>query len=272
MGDSRKSSQISCAVKLKVWKLLHAARIRADQGRQRSGCVPLLILASGRSGSSWLVSCLNSVPRVRIVGEVLNPDFSYGPWSRRTSKAAVLRHLIHSVHAAGASVSGVKLLQYHLDMYGVTAGDLRRLFPLAKYLILYRRSLLEQYLSLRIARQTGQWRGSENFHTPPLVHVDPAALKTHCEDTKRFYGRILGHAWLKGCSEIICYEEMLEDVQRVFDTQIFPLLKLPRSGVSSAFVKQNTERSEKIIANYGEIRSIAESGLARQGYTHCPGG
>jgi len=138
-----------------VTQRLNQAKITLKYFILRKNKRAFFMLSTPRTGSHMLVDYLNSIPGVSFSGEVLQPlmpeGLPLGP------PAAALRHIAYSLNNCRQTVCGVKLHGEHLAAHGLRVDDLRRHFPLARYIVLYRRSLADQYLSLLIAMSTGRW-------------------------------------------------------------------------------------------------------------------
>src|SRR5207244_4288556 len=105
-------------------------------------------IATRRSGSNLLLGCLNSIPGVSFASEILNTSMFYGIRGRWITKKTVLRHIAYSINDCKHRICGAKLLKIQLDAHGLHLEDLKKHFPNARFIILYRRSLLEQFVSL----------------------------------------------------------------------------------------------------------------------------
>ena len=228
---------------------------------RRSDREPCFILASRRTGSNLLLSYLNSIPGTSFAPEVLHSGMYYGIRDKFISKNAAIRHILHSIHHCKHRVCGAKLIRIQMETHRIWPGDLKNLFPQAKFIILYRKSLLEQYLSLKIAEMTNVWVWTKDFKLPDSLTIDPAGFEEHCRLTRAFYSRILAYPGIKESAVILSYEELAGDPQRVFEEKIEPFLKLPETRVRSGMIRQNWKQPEEIIKNYGEIRHLAHEFL-----------
>ena len=253
----------------KLFRKRSAYRLKIMAGYyfKKSRKDPVFILTTRRTGSNMLVDCLNGVPEVSLKPEILNESMFYGLPGRFISKKAVFRHIVHSVYDCPRRIGGAKFLMVQMEKHRLSAADLKALFPSAKFLILYRRSIVEQFASLKIAETTGAWLWNDQFRLPESVHMDIAELQRFCGEIKYFYSKLFGEPWLKDCSRLISYEALTADTQKVFDEVIFPFLGLPRVSVSSRTRKQNIKPLEEIVANYDEIRPLLAGGIMNQNYS-----
>ncbi len=214
------------------------------------------MLATRRSGSNLLLDCLNSVPGVSFGSEVLHDRMYYGVRRRWISKRAVLRHIAYSLNDCKERICGCKIIMLRMQWHRLTVSDLVEAFPNARFIILYRKSLIDQFVSLRIAEVTGEWVGNGKAQSPPRVHVDLESLKVWAQSVRDFYAELLRSPGIRGRSVVISYEELTADLQKTFDQALFPFLQLPPSPVATQLKKQNTRPLSETVENYGEIEPL----------------
>ncbi len=234
----------------------HRLKIFLKYHFKRSEKSPVFVIAARRTGSTLLLSYLNSIPGVSFDAEILNKEMFYGLRDRFISKRAALDHILHSVNHCRHRICGVKFLRLHLESHQLKMSDLRKILPQAKFIILYRKSLLEQYISLKAAEITHHWVWTKNYKLPSSIHVDPAEFRVFCASIRAFYKEILGDAWLRERFVLLRYEELTDDAQTVFNSKIFPFLNLPSSPISSPLVKQNPKKPHEIIENFDEVKGF----------------
>jgi LPS sulfotransferase NodH len=233
------------------------------------------VLATHRSGSNLLIDYLSRLADVQCHCEILCPVFPDGP-----------RYSLQTLHAP---IRGCKLMLDQLADYRLTLDHLDACFPNAKYLILYRQSLVEQYLSWRAARSTNQWvmfkeRGSADgpvFHGAAKagdqraaraeprqvrVSIDPSELRAYCEKTRGAYREILRHAGLSQRVVLLSYEELTSNPGRCLGELICPLLGVPPIEPQTCLRKQNTLPLAERIVNYSEVAALVGSPLCQQRY------
>lgn len=224
--------------------------------RQKS---PVFVISKRRSGSNLLLSYLNSVPALNFnPPEPLNPDMYYGIRDTRISKRAVLNHLAYTVNDNPSKICGFKMLFFRLKKHRLSLEDIYGRFPEAKFIILYRRSLLGQFVSQKIAEMTGKWHWAAGYRPPRSLRVDPEEFKLYCDETRQFYLGMLQYPWIRTCAQVIAYEDLTRDPQKLFDTRIFPFLGIHSVAVSTQMVKQNTKPLEELVENMDEIRPWAK--------------
>jgi LPS sulfotransferase NodH len=230
---------------------------------------PLFVIATHRSGSNLLIDLLNRVPGVYCLSEILCPTFDYGPSLRKRTPQRATSHIRRSLHATGKlPVRGAKFMLDQLRRFRVTPSVLTEAFPDARYVILYRQSLAEQYLSVQSALATQQW-SLRDGETPRQVRIgiDPADFRHYCERIKRDY-----QDWLACASPeraiLLSYEELTSDPQWWLNERICPLVALSTPpAIRSSLRKQSWQPLAERIANFDQVARLLQSPIARQSYT-----
>ncbi|NQU26370.1 MAG: hypothetical protein HQ567_34225 [Candidatus Nealsonbacteria bacterium] len=213
------------------------------------------VITRARSGSTLFDSYLNSVSDVASAGEVLGVRLPQGLPRRVKSEKQVLRHISYCLNNLPERVSGAKLLLGQMHLRELTIEDLHVRFPNAKYLILYRGSVVKNFLSWTIAKQTGKWVRAQFDKT---IHIAPEDFLQFCKRGELAFREILQHDWLRSQASIVRYEDLATDQQRVFEQDVFPLLDLPVTSVHTSMAKQSRRRPCDVVENYDEVRELFE--------------
>jgi LPS sulfotransferase NodH len=222
---------------------------------------PTFILCTLRTGSNLLISYLNSVPGLSFAGEVLHPDQMAGLPRSGVSQDAVIQHIRYSLKRCGQDRCGVKLPADHLKWHGLDARQLHQRFPSSRLIVLYRRSLADQFLSLKLARATGRWVGF-NAKTPSSdtkVHIDRDQFLKYAKQGKGFYSATINLNGVRTHAIVLSYEELVENVQGVFDEKLFPLLGMTSLPVATRMVKQNRKGPQHVVENYERVKDLWEN-------------
>jgi LPS sulfotransferase NodH len=190
-----------------------------------------------------------------------------GPRSRRLSTKQALLHMRRSLHLARAPIRGAKLMLDQLELYRLSLDALDAAFSRPKYIVLYRQSLAEQYLSRKSAKATDQWILLKDQDRKQVrVLVDPVELRQYCETVKQSYRKILEHRWLAERAVLVSYEELTADPHGWLGGHIAPLLGVPPGQLATTLRKQNTSPIAERVANYGEVAALLASPLCQQRY------
>jgi LPS sulfotransferase NodH len=164
-------------------------------------------------------------------------------------------------------IRGCKLMLFQLSNCSLTLDDLDAAFPTAKYVVLYRRSLIEQLVSKKLAWTTKQFMLLPGHQQQQAqVSIDPMELRQYCENTKRAYREVLKHSWLAERSVLLSYEELTADAEGCLSREICPLLGVSPIQPQTYMRKQNMLPLAERIANYRQVAALANSPLCQQNY------
>ncbi len=242
-------------------RLIHRAKIFLNYCLKPAQKESIFILSEPRVGSSLLISYLNSIPNVSFAGEVIEKHSMFGIRLRYISKQAVFRHIAYSLNYCKHTICGAKIFGSQLEERNISLLELKKHFPNARFIIIYRKNILEQFLSRKIAYMTNHWQWSEQFKLPPFVYIQPQEFERFSKRMKAIYQKLFETDWLKSCSVVVNYEDLAANPQSIFDGVIFPFLGLPSSPVSTEMRKQNTKRTEDMVMNYHEIEPLIQESL-----------
>ena len=228
---------------------------------------PLFVLATHRSGSNLLIDYLNRLGGIACHTEVLCTSLRYAPLGRRYSQRRALRHLQLTLQSLAAPVRGCKLMLDQLDKAQLTIADVEREFPTAKFVVLYRQSLAEQFLSLKTAHATKQWvLLPGDAPRAAKVHVDRSELRFYCDRTKAAYRRLLETPGLAERTVLLSYEELTADPQHWLAERICPLVGTTAGAAQTYLRKQNTQPLGERVENYREVEAFFLSPHCQQHY------
>ncbi|MFD1880304.1 sulfotransferase family 2 domain-containing protein [Paracoccus pacificus] len=218
-----------------------------------------VMLAGMRTGSNLLEATLNAVPGVTCHGEAYNPAFVGYPrrddllgvtLEQRDAKPLHLLKLIRSQ----PGLNGFRYFNDH---------DPRILKPLlddpdcAK--IVLTRNPAESYVSLAIARATGQWKlGDVRRRKQATATFDAGQFETHLEKTQAFQLAILHGLQSRGQTAFYIDYEDLHDPAVL--SGLMRWLGLPEAEISPSaeLVPQNPQAMAEKVGNYDEMaRSLA---------------
>jgi hypothetical protein len=130
--------------------------------------------------------------------------------------------------------------------------------------VLYRVSLLDQFVSLKLAQTTGRWiETCPDDETRHSITVDLDELSEFADITNRRYIELVHHPALGGRHKLISYESLVADTQGVFNDTIWPFVGIPPVTVNSVLRKQNRLSLEACVTNLREVRSAVHSGRIR---------
>jgi LPS sulfotransferase NodH len=226
---------------------------------------PLFVIATWRSGSNLLLSYLKQQPDVSMLSEVLCSRLPIGPRHEHLSPSKAIRHIRFCLQGEKTAIRGCKIMLHQLSNCGLSLDALNREFPTAKYIILYRETLAEQFVSHQVAAATDQYLLREG-ETPreAQVHVDSRKLREYCDDMRRRYRSAIECSWLEGRAVLVSYEQLVADSASWLKQHICPLLNVPFGGAQTLLLKQSTRPLAERITNYREVAALLQSPLCRQ--------
>jgi len=237
------------------------------------------ILTTQRTGSTLLVQYLNSTEIISVHNELLNPLYRYGfklhclPWIRRESaiKKKALFHIACVLNDTEHELCGTKLMKDQLEANHITIEDLHEYFPSAKFIILYRKSLADQYVSLLTTRTIGAFTRSVNeYNESEFIRqlvINPQDLLKYYEEIRSFYLNILAYRGIIENAIIIEYEELAKNPNGVFADRIFPFFNLLRVRISTNLAKQITQSLFKSVKNFDGVKNLISGPISEQKYT-----
>lgn len=209
-----------------------------------------VVLGSPRSGTTMLLSYLNSHPNVKAKGELfrfLRGRSSEGLWADAFMTKKV------GVHAVG-----FKLLRSHPEdsidksVWSRIKGDEK-----LKILHLRRKNLVRWYVSRLVALQTSCWNTYSRKKVLPLserkIHVNVAEALASFESELRYHEQIERY-YSKSQLLKVVYEDLVRSGDQEF-SRIFKFLSIPDCRVRSSTVKINFEPLHDLITNYKEVES-----------------
>ncbi len=221
------------------------------RGRQLSP-KRFILFGRGRSGTTTLVSLLNSHPQIVCEGEILALPVFFPH-----------QHVLARCANSGAAVYGCKILSYQVSQ--VQSIKSRQAFIHDLYqqgfqiIYLKRRNLLQHALSNIRARQFGfhsktSAPGAGSAGTPSSIAVDPDELLRWMQGSahlERFEDEAL-----QGVPHLpLVYEDHLADASSHEATAaiVFDFLGLDHVPVSTEYRKVSPESLRDSVANYDEL-------------------
>jgi LPS sulfotransferase NodH len=248
-----------------------------------------VIVCTSRTGSNWLVDLLNSHSKVLAFGELFRSKNAIG-WDiprfqnyqntrlihlYRSDPIAFLDKQVFKKWPANYSAIGFKLFYFQASEspYYMVWEYLRRNQDIA-ILHIKRRNLLEQYVSLTLARETGLWVKTGSSDQEPV----PVQLKI--ESCQQHFIRVrnleLECARFFNDHHVldIHYEDLVRDLGPYCDysagrqanfgfemQRVQNFLGLLPEQVSSAMRRQKNAPLSQMISNYDELRqAFADTG------------
>lgn len=213
---------------------------------------PVFVVAPyGRTGSYLFLDYLGQLMPAR--GEVLNQN-TYQGLRRSVRRSIALRHIASSLVRVSNDLVACKLILGQMAMHDVSFTDLAREFSAAQYIVVYRRSILDQYLSREIAIRTRRWHSKGTPFSETILLDRGAAIKYIAE-----YRKIHHHL-----SNIIpdalpvAYEDLVADPQLVFRRDVCPFLRIDYRPVETHLRKRVRRARNEVVENWIEVADLVD--------------
>jgi hypothetical protein len=286
-----------------AWRIAEK-RILAVPSRGLEDKRPVFVLFTPRAGSKHFLSLLDSVPGAAFDYEILGfiqqrisrtyfgpgrrlakrligarakraqigPHFLRTSYARPmfSSKAVCLAYVRNCLEALGSEICAVKFQYEHLQCGGITPGDLHEAFPQARFVLLYRRSLSKQLISdvmRHLTHDAGHSARRDGPESTETLRLSPAKIRAYYAAVRSVYQEWVELPVLAQHGAVLCYEDLCEDPQGVFERAIFPMLGVAPTPVENRrFVKQTKRKLSEIVENYDEVAGLLEGPESIQDY------
>jgi LPS sulfotransferase NodH len=226
----------------------------------------VIVLSSGRSGSSLLVNYLNSNRYIDCHGEILSSEHCYGNLEGK-STTELRAHVVSFFRRRSTAYVGAKFLTHQFEELKITIEDVLEVLREPKVLLLYRSNLLETYVSLLIAQENNIWYSSDTVN-----HISVPVNQQEFLD----YVSVQRSRWRR-CLQSICgraplfymtYEELVEAPRESMD-RAFAFLDVPPAPIYTKSVKQNPQSFREKVSNY-DVLDLDSPEMARSLFLTLP--
>ncbi len=236
---------------------LNHLRVRVAAAFNNAPAMPFLILGEARTGTNLLADLLRSHPEISVAGEILNP---YNPdgirlWCR--TRGSVLRHIDRSLRALDGICRGAQTHIYHFRLHRIPIEYLCKARPKLRFLVIFRKSLGEQFVSWKLAKLSGRWVGTSDkaVHHDKCI-VDPVEFRKWCAAVRERYAEVTAcnALWMRAVS--IAYEDLCHDQAEVMQRKIVPFLGVEPIKLKTRLRKQNPRSLADSVENYGDVADL----------------
>lgn len=219
----------------------------------RARVTRFVILFNTRSGSSYLVSALDSHPAIAAEGEqlaLLRPEGSQAQlaWAERFLKGP----------AVGRNRAiGFKTKAYDILDHDGLAGILRRLD--VRIIAMHRRNEIKNAVSRlkaqELFQQSGKWNRDQGIEATGPSVVDPDELDKILEHVAIEDGLVTDYVEQVGLPSLrIAYEDLLTQPDAIF-RETLSFLGVPHATLTANTLKNTSDDLREAIANFAEVRS-----------------
>lgn len=235
-----------------VRKLAHAHIFIWNALLKKSPHAPVFIVSTPRSGSNLLENYLVSTGHYKSVGEILSNRRVIGYEKNNRHKSIQLITFFCNFYPKKPVLIKIHLPQLHNT--NLHFSNILTQYPDAKIIILYRKNVLEQFISLKKAKTTKEWR-----KVTPNQNTDDFTMKLHLEEYYAY--KALKEAMftdfvkeLQNSNKIyISYEELTNNKEALFKRTLFPYLQIPYTATETKTVKQGVKTLPEYVSNYDWI-------------------
>ncbi|MBQ1202265.1 MAG: nodulation protein NodH [Loktanella sp.] len=215
-----------------------------------------IVLADMRTGSNFLEANLNALDGVTCFGEAFNPAFVGYPKvelpfgitiDQREAQPALLLDAIKGA----AGMGGFRFFHDHDPrVLALCLADPR----CAK--IILTRNPLDAYVSLKIARATGQWKLTNATHAKKhRISFDGAEFRNHLQTTQDYQLMLLQNLQKTGQTAFYIGYDDLHDVDVLNGLARFLGVPARLAGLDKKLKKQNPEPLSDKVANPDEMHA-----------------
>lgn len=221
-----------------------------------------VIIAFPRSGSTYLCSCLNAHPRIICHYEVFHPDAistaraspdqtpgiaGFTPASRDQDPGRFLDALF--AWDRGQEATGFKIFVGHSEAaHRLILADR----SIAK--ILLRRSTVDAYVSMVIARQTGEYSSTSATPATTQVEISASGLLGFDQRIVNYFTQIEDALRRSGQTyHTVAYEDLIADSQVLDRLVEFIGVERGASDLTPFTVRQNSEALEEKVTNLKQV-------------------
>lgn len=217
----------------------------------------LIIASTGRCGSHMLGHALQKTNSFGFPLEYANP-VNLSEWKKRFCKEGLHEVLteIQQRRTSANGVFGIKIHYSHIKVFGGFS-KVREYFPNAYYIILTRKDVLKQAVSLSIAQQTGVWiSGQKSINDNPQYNFEQIDSCLRCTIKDNSSWRYILAA--TGCNYI---EMNFDFIRKNLASAIGEIAKFMSVEVNSETIPKNqvtkkqstdinTEWKKKFLSDY----------------------
>ncbi|WP_325175509.1 nodulation protein NodH [Cereibacter sphaeroides] len=214
-----------------------------------------VMLAGMRTGSNFLEANLNALPGVRCHGELFNPHFIGSKDCTAlfghdlTRREADPLGFLARVRAETRGLSGFRYFHDHDPRVLPAVMEDHRC---AK--IVLTRNPAESYVSLKIARETGQWKLTDATRLRAATVVfDAAEFEAHLEAAQTFQMQVMRGLQLSGQTAFYLDYEDLSEVEVLNGLARFLGVDGRLSAIDGTLKKQNPQPIRDKVANPDEM-------------------
>lgn len=220
-----------------------------------------VLLAEMRTGSNHVEESLNAAPDLKCYGELFNPSFMghhnltslFGV--SMADRDANPTHLIQTIRANTNGLPGFRYFHDHDPrVYQAFMDDPR----CAK--IILTRDPVDSFVSLEIARQTGQWRLVDaKARKIAKITFDTKAFETRLTDLIGFQNKVRRHLQISGQTAFALRYEDICDLSVINGLAAWLGSETRLPSLPSRLLKQNSSKLADKVENFQQMEAYLQA-------------
>lgn len=220
-----------------------------------------IIFAEMRTGSNFLEANINAINGLACYGEAFNPHFIGYPNKTdilgvsQSAREADPGRLIAAIKGVDGVLGGFRFFNDHDPRVLEMALDDPRC---AK--IILTRNPVESYVSLKIARATGQWKLTNVKHAKSeTAHFDAEEFRRYINKLQEFQVVLLNRLQHSGQTAFYLAYEDLQDIEAMNGVAKFLGVDGRLDSLDSKLKRQNPKPIAEKVENFGDLEEAAKS-------------
>ena len=205
------------------------------------------IVSTPRSGTHYLRLTLDNHPKMRWIGEFFRSKKANRKYPTKKHEERIRSYIYNDLSSTAINHFDCVGFVWHLTL----DSDLPT-SNVDKFILLKRRDILYQLISLLIATKTGNWRDTKSTEQ---IELNIAQLRYFIDRQEKLYNDFenWGVDYKTVFYEDLCdnFEETHKSIQEYLELKHFKLKP-------SSLIKQETRPIQKIISNYEEVKWTLE--------------
>jgi len=206
-----------------------------------------ILLANPRSGSTYLANLLRSHPDIGVAGELLNDEHEL-PDNK-------LEYIERQLSRMDQNFVGFKVFPEQIFARRLRFDDIVRYIGVEYVVVLWRKSVIEQLVSRKIAEKTGVWfSGPEhpNSNSTEKITLDESDLKEYFETLESDW-KTIGSQWPTDVLPIFLnYEDLIID---------------PIQELKKIFARMSCDVQKYIYVNAGRPKNVVHPSVKVNNWT-----
>jgi hypothetical protein len=240
-----------------------------------------VILNAPRTGSNYLCTLLNSHPEILCHHEIFNPhvvgvarhlqnaEFHMGSIEERERDPIEFLSRVWRLDEGRRAVGFKLCWKQNEPIFHAVLAD-----PGIRKVVLKRRNRIKSFVSLLLARQTGEWVIYNDAATPgarPKVHVDEGELRQHIAFNDAYYAEIESAIQQPGqMGHVLHYEDLFSETSLCGTLRFLGVAEPNPALLAGQTWKLSSTSLRDLVASFDSLESSLR-GTALEEELYSPG-